>query len=83
MDTQCSLTRGDETGAPALPAGLRVAAASPARFIAEYTLGANPLLHDLIEASSSPVRDGLIEVPDCPGLGITVRADFLAAHTVK
>jgi L-alanine-DL-glutamate epimerase-like enolase superfamily enzyme len=69
-------------GAPAFAAGLHVAAASPAGFIVEYSLGANPLLHDLVE-ESFPVHDGLIEIPDKAGLGITIREDFLAAHTVK
>jgi L-alanine-DL-glutamate epimerase-like enolase superfamily enzyme len=61
---------------------LHVAAASPAGFIVEYSLGANPLLHDLVE-ESFPVRDGIIELPDRPGLGITVREDFLTAHRVR
>jgi L-alanine-DL-glutamate epimerase-like enolase superfamily enzyme len=69
-------------GAPAFAAGLAVAAASPAGFIVEYSLGANPLLHDLVE-EDFPVRDGAIEVPDRPGLGITVREDFLQKHAVK
>src|SRR5216684_3147787 len=64
-------------GAPAFAAGLHVAAASPAGFIVEYSLGANPLLHDLVE-ERFPVEDGMIAVPDRPGLGITVREDFLA-----
>src|SRR5690348_1010286 len=68
-------------GAPAFAAGLHIAAASPAGFIVEYSLGANPLLHDLVE-ESFPVKEGLIEVPDRPGLGITVREDFLAKHMV-
>jgi len=59
-----------------------VAAVSPAGFIVEYSLGANPLLHDLVE-EGFPVHDGLIEIPDRRGLGITVREDFLAAHTIK
>jgi L-alanine-DL-glutamate epimerase-like enolase superfamily enzyme len=69
-------------GAPAFAAGLAVAAASPAGFIVEYSLGANPLLHDLVE-ESFPVSDGLIEIPERPGLGITVREDFLAKYAVK
>ena len=69
-------------GAPAFAAGLAVAAASPAGFIVEYSLGANPLLHDLVEESFQ-VGDGLIEVPERPGLGITVREDFLHKHAVK
>jgi len=50
-------------GAPAFAAGLHVAAASPAGFIVEYSLGANPLLHDLVE-EDFPVKDGMIEVPE-------------------
>jgi L-alanine-DL-glutamate epimerase-like enolase superfamily enzyme len=69
-------------GAPAFAAGLHVAAASPAGFIVEYSLGANPLLHDLV-LESFPVEDGMIAVPDRPGLGITVREDFLKKHTVS
>ncbi|HTZ34684.1 MAG TPA: mandelate racemase/muconate lactonizing enzyme family protein [Stellaceae bacterium] len=68
-------------GAPAFAAGLAVAAASPAGFIVEYSLGANPLLHDLVE-EAFPVVDGMIEVPERPGLGITVREDFLQKHSV-
>jgi len=68
-------------GAPAFAAGLHVAAASPASFILEYSLGANPMLHDLIEEDFA-VEDGAIRIPDRPGLGITVREDVLRAHTV-
>jgi L-alanine-DL-glutamate epimerase-like enolase superfamily enzyme len=68
-------------GAPAFAAGLHLAAASPAGFILEYSLGANPLLHDLVE-ESFPVEGGEIEIPERPGLGITVQEDFLARYTV-
>jgi len=61
---------------------LHVAAASPAGFIVEYSLGANPLLHDLVE-ESFPVADGLIDGPERPGLGITVREDFLQKHAAQ
>lgn len=68
-------------GAPAFAAGLHVAAASPASFILEYSLGANPMLHDLVE-ESFPVQDGTLAIPDRPGLGITLREDVLRAHTI-
>jgi len=68
-------------GAPAFAAGLHVAAASPAGAILEYSLGANPMLHELIEERFLP-EDGRIAIPDRPGLGITVREDVLRAHTV-
>jgi len=57
------------------------AATSPAGFIVEYSLGANPLLHDLVEEDFL-VKDGMIEVPERPGLGVTVREGFLKQHTV-
>jgi L-alanine-DL-glutamate epimerase-like enolase superfamily enzyme len=66
-------------GAPAFAAGLHVAAASPAAHILEYSLGANPMIHELVEESFA-VEDGLLAIPDRPGLGITVREDFVARH---
>lgn len=69
-------------GAPAFYAGLHVCAASPASFIVEFSLGANPMLHDLVEENVD-VRDGTIAIPDRPGLGITVSEEFLTAHAVN
>jgi L-alanine-DL-glutamate epimerase-like enolase superfamily enzyme len=37
------------------------------------------MIHDLIEEEVR-VADGMIEVPDRPGLGFTVSERFLAAH---
>ena len=68
-------------GAPAFAAGLHVCAASPASWMLEYSLGANPMLHDLIEEKFA-VEDGHIRIPERPGLGITVREDVLRAQTV-
>jgi L-alanine-DL-glutamate epimerase-like enolase superfamily enzyme len=66
-------------GAPAFAAGLHVAAASPAAFILEFSLGANPMIHELIEESFT-VKGGLLAIPDRPGLGITIRDDFVRRH---
>ena len=60
------------SGAPAFAAGMHLAATQCAGFILEYSLGHNPMLHDLIE-ESFPVEDGFVAIPDRPGLGITVR----------
>ena len=68
-------------GAPAFYAGMHVAAASPSSFILEYSLGANPMLHDLV-VEKLDVADGTIAIPDAPGLGITVDEAFLRAHAV-
>ncbi len=70
------------TGAPAFAAGMHVAAATPAGFILEYSLGANPLLHDLVE-ESFPVKDGHVDIPERPGLGITIDEDFVEQYTVS
>ena len=67
-------------GALNFAAGLQVMAASPAAVIAEYSLGANPLLHDLAEEDFEVV-DGMIAIPDRPGLGVTIDEAFLTAHT--
>jgi L-alanine-DL-glutamate epimerase-like enolase superfamily enzyme len=66
-------------GAPCFFAGLHVCAASPASFIVEYSLGANPMIHDLVEETIE-VKDGMIAIPDRPGLGFTISESFLEAH---
>jgi L-alanine-DL-glutamate epimerase-like enolase superfamily enzyme len=67
------------SGAPAFAAGLALAASQSAGFILEYSLGANPLLHELVH-EKFPVVDGQVEIPDRPGLGITVDEAFLRRH---
>jgi L-alanine-DL-glutamate epimerase-like enolase superfamily enzyme len=67
------------SGAPAFAAGIALAASQSAGFILEYSLGANPLLHDLVHESFAVV-DGQLEIPDRPGLGITVDEEFVRRH---
>ncbi len=50
----------------------------PATHILEYSLGANPMIHDLIEERFT-VDDGMLAIPDRPGLGITIRDDFVTS----
>lgn len=69
-------------GAPCFFSGLHICAASPASFIIEYSLGANPMIHDLVEDTIS-VTDGMIEIPDRPGLGFTINERFLEAHAQR
>lgn len=68
------------SGAPAFAAGLAVAASSPAGFLLEYSLGHNPMLHELV-AERFPVVDGTVEIPERPGLGITVDEGFVRRHS--
>lgn len=67
------------SGAPAFAAGLALAASQSAGFILEYSLGHNPMLHDLVH-ERFPVVDGHVEIPDRPGLGVTVDEEFLRRH---
>jgi L-alanine-DL-glutamate epimerase-like enolase superfamily enzyme len=69
-------------GAPCFFSGLHICAASPASFVIEYSLGANPMIHDLVE-DTIDVRDGMIEIPDRPGLGFTINERFLEAHAQR
>jgi L-alanine-DL-glutamate epimerase-like enolase superfamily enzyme len=69
-------------GAPCFFSGLHICAASPASFIIEYSLGANPMIHDLVDDTIS-VTDGMIEIPDRPGLGFTINERFLEAHAQR
>jgi L-alanine-DL-glutamate epimerase-like enolase superfamily enzyme len=69
-------------GAPGFAAGLHLAAASSASRWVEYPLGTNPMLTQIIE-ERFPIRDGLVEIPTAPGLGITVREDVVMEHAVK
>jgi L-alanine-DL-glutamate epimerase-like enolase superfamily enzyme len=66
-------------GAPCFFAGLHICAASPASFVIEYSLGANPMIHDLIEETVT-AQDGMIAIPDTPGLGFTISERFLEKH---
>ncbi len=69
-------------GALMFSAGLQIAAAAPNVFILEYSLGANPMLHDLAH-EEFPVENGQIEIPDRPGLGVTVNEEFVERHRVE
>lgn len=66
-------------GATTFAAGLHASAAASTAFIIEYSLGANPMLHELAEENFI-VEDGYIEIPDRPGLGITINEDFVRKY---
>jgi L-alanine-DL-glutamate epimerase-like enolase superfamily enzyme len=64
-------------GAPCFFAGLQICAAAPASFTVEFSLGANPMIHDLSRAPVV-VEDGTIAVPGGPGLGLDMDEDIIA-----
>jgi L-alanine-DL-glutamate epimerase-like enolase superfamily enzyme len=66
-------------GALTFASGLHVAAVASSGFILEYSLGANPMLHELA-VEDFPVVEGYVEIPDRPGLGVTIDEDFVARY---
>ncbi|MDW4498929.1 mandelate racemase/muconate lactonizing enzyme family protein [Sulfitobacter sp. D35] len=69
-------------GAPAFFAGLQVIAASPAGYLVEFSLGANPMIHDLSKEKVE-VRNGRIALPDTPGLGLDMNEDVIERFTKR
>jgi D-galactarolactone cycloisomerase len=61
-------------------AGMSLAFSSPAATVIEYSLGANPFLHELPEETIDVVG-GRVLAPTEPGLGVTPRQEFIAEHT--
>lgn len=63
-------------------AGLHVAFAAPAATILEFSLGHNPMLHDLVDEPIQP-DDGHFAAPTRPGLGVTPRPEFIQEFEVE
>lgn len=76
------------SSAVTMAAELQVAAAVPNFGIYEHMRSdwskdqRNPLRNDLVEEDIERFSDGSIEVPDRPGLGITIDEDVLEAHRI-
>lgn len=68
-------------GALCFASGLHLAASSASGFIVEYSVGANPMIHDLA-VEDFTVADGVIEIPDRPGLGVTIDQEFVDRYRV-
>jgi L-alanine-DL-glutamate epimerase-like enolase superfamily enzyme len=62
-------------------AGLQLAAVSPNCTILAYTLGLNPMLHELVPESPT-VRHGSMYMPDRRGLGVTLNHEFVQKYRV-
>ena len=62
--------------------GLHLAVATPCVTTLEFSRGENPLLHELIEEPFELV-DGCLVPSERPGLGITLRREFVRAISVS
>jgi L-alanine-DL-glutamate epimerase-like enolase superfamily enzyme len=56
--------------------GLHLCVATPCATMLEYSRGENPLLNELVEEEVAFV-DGHVLAPTRPGLGLTLRRDFV------
>jgi L-alanine-DL-glutamate epimerase-like enolase superfamily enzyme len=63
-------------------AGLHFCVATPCATTVEFSRGDNPLLHELVEEPFE-LRDGCVLAPERPGLGLTLRRDFVRTITVS
>jgi L-alanine-DL-glutamate epimerase-like enolase superfamily enzyme len=62
-------------------AGVSLALASPSARTVEYSLGANPFLHELFDGAPLPVGGG-VSAPTAPGWGCTPRLDVIERYSV-
>jgi D-galactarolactone cycloisomerase len=69
-------------GAVLFAAGLHLCVATPCATTVEFSRGENPLLNDLTDEGFDLV-DGYVTAPDRPGLGLTLRRDFVREITVR
>jgi L-alanine-DL-glutamate epimerase-like enolase superfamily enzyme len=56
--------------------------ATPCVTLLEFSRGHNPLLNDLVEERVA-LEDGHVLAPEGPGLGLTLRRDFVERVAVK
>ena len=49
----------------------------------ESHLGERPVLQEMTPAEPPVVRNGILQVPDRPGLGLILDDDFLKKHLIK
>jgi D-galactarolactone cycloisomerase len=68
-------------GAVLFAAGLHLCIATPCATTVEFSRGHNPLLNELTEEGFELV-DGHVLAPTRPGLGLTLRRDFMSQITV-
>ena len=62
--------------------GLHLCVSTPCATILEYSRGHNPLLNDLVEEGIA-LEDGHVLAPTGPGLGLTLRRDFVERVRVE
>jgi D-galactarolactone cycloisomerase len=63
-----------------LAADLQLVSASPGTDMVEYLTG-SPFIDDIVSGGWSIDRDGMLTIPDAPGLGIALDMDAIEKHT--
>jgi L-alanine-DL-glutamate epimerase-like enolase superfamily enzyme len=49
----------------------------------EFNVSQSSLTRGIAQAPFELAKDGTIEIPDTPGIGVSVDRDFIAAHRVN
>ncbi len=60
-------------------AGVNLAFASASAVLIEFSLGANPMMYELVEENIE-VNKGYLPAPERPGLGVTINWDFVKKY---
>jgi L-alanine-DL-glutamate epimerase-like enolase superfamily enzyme len=63
-------------------AGLHIAAAVPNCVTLEYSMGFNPMLRELTREAFE-ITEGEVQIPDRPGLGVTIEEEFVERCVVS
>ena len=64
-------------------ASLHANAALPRSLFLEYNVSSGPMLKEIIENPIEMNADGMIKVPDAPGLGVTVNEEAIKKYRIK
>jgi L-alanine-DL-glutamate epimerase-like enolase superfamily enzyme len=67
---------------PALRLWHAIGGGPPNCTILEYSLGFNPMLHELVH-EAPVIRNGYMYIPDQAGLGVTVNQEFVQKYRVN
>jgi L-alanine-DL-glutamate epimerase-like enolase superfamily enzyme len=64
-------------------ASLQFIAAIPNCSFFEFCVGTSPLVRDLVDPATFELKDGYVDIPTEPGLGITINEDIMDRYRME
>ena len=64
-------------------ASLQFIAAIPNCSFFEFCVGSSPLVRDLVDPSTFELKDGYVDIPTQPGLGITINEEIIDTYRIE